>query len=368
MTRNRTDPTDPTDPTDRRAILPRGAVAWLIAGWLSTSFSTNLAAEAELISSGFAFGGGDSASPTVRMQDSFSSAAIIGEQTGGSSDLRHGWLAGVNNAPIAGQTSLSVTGRVDQVISFSYDDILRRSQTVDPDGDKISFFVTSPSGTLTTDGITAGNSVVLVAGASATWQPPAVAGNLAVIISAVAGDGIADSTTPIVFTGLTLPFIVRHPQDLEIQSGTDAFFGVEAGGSLPLRYQWMFKGAPLAGSTNMTLTVLDAIRANAGAYAVVVSNPAGSILSSNAVLRVTLPRVEPPRQASGGGVTLTLDDFDGSPPATPAEAGFIVLWSRNLITWQELTDVVFRVQPNGALELIDPTPDQLQRFYRVVKR
>ena len=66
-------------------------------------------------------------------------------------------------------------------------------------------------------------------------------------------------------------------------------FAVGASGTAPLNYQWTFNGANLQGATAATLTLTNVSQAQAGSYAVQVTNAIGSILSSNAVLAVNPP-------------------------------------------------------------------------------
>src|SRR5262249_20357193 len=80
--------------------------------------------------------------------------------------------------------------------------------------------------------------------------------------------------------------IASQPLSLTNVAGTTASFSVTANGTAPLNYQW-FKGAgPLAGVTSATLTLANVADANAGSYSVVISNAAGSVTSSAAILTV----------------------------------------------------------------------------------
>ncbi len=63
-------------------------------------------------------------------------------------------------------------------------------------------------------------------------------------------------------------------------------FAVTAVGTLPITYQWQFNGAPISGATAASLTMTGLLAANAGTYNVVLTNPHGSLTSSNAVLTI----------------------------------------------------------------------------------
>ncbi len=87
------------------------------------------------------------------------------------------------------------------------------------------------------------------------------------------------------------PAIVTQPQSTSVFVGGTAVFSVVANGSQPLRYQWRFGTANIAGATNSTLTINNAQQSNAGNYTVLVTNAIGSILSAPANLTVSVPPV-----------------------------------------------------------------------------
>jgi hypothetical protein len=82
------------------------------------------------------------------------------------------------------------------------------------------------------------------------------------------------------------PSIVTQPASLAVNAGSTAAFSVTAAGTPPLSYQWRFGGISIAGATGTSLTLSNVQSAQAGSYAVRVTNPFGSILSSNALLTV----------------------------------------------------------------------------------
>jgi hypothetical protein len=84
------------------------------------------------------------------------------------------------------------------------------------------------------------------------------------------------------------PSITQQPQSLDVEKGDNAIFNVAASGTGPFSYQWTFNGANIPGETSATLTKIDAQTSDAGAYAVVVSNSGGSMLSAPADLRVSI--------------------------------------------------------------------------------
>jgi len=84
------------------------------------------------------------------------------------------------------------------------------------------------------------------------------------------------------------PVITTQPANQTVAVGGTAIFNVAASGSLPLSYQWNLNGTNIAGATNTSLTLTNVQFSQAGNYTVLVTNAYGSVLSSNAVLTVTL--------------------------------------------------------------------------------
>jgi len=86
------------------------------------------------------------------------------------------------------------------------------------------------------------------------------------------------------------PSIATQPANQTVILGATAAFAVTAAGTPPFAYQWSFDGTNIADATNAALTLSDVQLAQAGAYAVQVSNLAGTTNSAAAALTVvTLP-------------------------------------------------------------------------------
>ena len=85
------------------------------------------------------------------------------------------------------------------------------------------------------------------------------------------------------------PVVLTQPQSQRVPEGSSAFFDVVAGGTDPLSYQWRFNGTALSGATDPDLIVTNAQSADSGNYSVVVSNPWGQTVSTDAVLDVYSP-------------------------------------------------------------------------------
>lgn len=141
------------------------------------------------------------------------------------------------------------------------------------------------------------------------------AGNYSVVVTNMAG---AVTSSVATLTVLAPPDINDQPQSQTVIVGSNASFTVSATGAAPLNYQWQFSGTDIAGATNVTYSLVEAQITNAGVYAVLVSNLAGSILSSNAVLTLLVPPVitkQPPDVTviAGTNVILTVG-VTGSAP------------------------------------------------------
>ena len=110
------------------------------------------------------------------------------------------------------------------------------------------------------------------------------AGGYSVLVRNVTG---ALTSTTATLTVLIPPSILSQPTNETVIAGTTAGFQVVASGSQPLSYQWFFNQTGLlAGAANATLTVPNAQSPNAGGYSVVVTNVAGAVTSSVAMLTV----------------------------------------------------------------------------------
>jgi hypothetical protein len=91
-----------------------------------------------------------------------------------------------------------------------------------------------------------------------------------------------------VLTVNVAPFISLQPQSQSNGVGNSVTFAAAAGGNQPLGYQWQFGSINIADATNASLTISNIQTTNAGTYRLVVTNPYGSVISSNAVLTVPI--------------------------------------------------------------------------------
>ncbi|MCF7763615.1 MAG: immunoglobulin domain-containing protein [Verrucomicrobia bacterium] len=119
-----------------------------------------------------------------------------------------------------------------------------------------------------------------------TGVTPAQGGDYTVDVS---NPGGAVTSVPATLAVNEPVVITAQPQRQTVAAGGTASFSVTATGSAPLTYQWKFRGVDMPGETNPTLTVANVNAAShAGAYRVVVSNPAGPVTSAVAPLTVNV--------------------------------------------------------------------------------
>ena len=91
-----------------------------------------------------------------------------------------------------------------------------------------------------------------------------------------------------VAVALVPPTITTQPVSQSALEGDTVVLTADATGSGPLAFQWSKDGAPVAGATGRTLTLANVHLADSGAFAVTVSNAAGTVTSNVATLVVSL--------------------------------------------------------------------------------
>lgn len=136
-----------------------------------------------------------------------------------------------------------------------------------------------------------------IAGAtSASYTTPAtVAGDSGTKFSVVLTRGKKSVTSSeATLTVNVPPAITTQPANATVQEGGIATFSVGATGTAPLSYQWRKDGTNITGATaDAYTTAALAVGDNGAAYSVVVTNPAGSVTSGNAILTVQSPDTTP---------------------------------------------------------------------------
>jgi uncharacterized lipoprotein YddW (UPF0748 family) len=178
------------------------------------------------------------------------------------------------------------------------------------------------------------------------------AGNYTVVVTGPGGS-VTSSVAALVVGAL--PSFTAHPASQTNSTGSNVLFSATATGSAPLEYQWRFGGSELPNATSATLTLTNAQLADAGIYSVVVRNPWGGALSSNALLTLLRPTtLQSTFLFENGQIRVQLN----------GEPGFTnVVESSSTLTnnWTPLTNLVLT---NGAAEFLEPSTNAPSRFYR----
>ena len=136
--------------------------------------------------------------------------------------------------------------------------------------------------------------------------------------SVVVNNSSGSATSANAVLGLNAPpAITTQPQNQTVNPGGSATFSVVATGT-SLSYQWRQNGADIVDATASSYTLTNAQPVDAGDYTVLVSNPAGSVLSAAALLTVNSPAfvtTQPQSQAvsPGANVTFTVGASGTSP-------------------------------------------------------
>jgi len=134
------------------------------------------------------------------------------------------------------------------------------------------------------------NGAVVSAGTTSAYTVAAAtatnAGNYDVIVSNPFG---ALTSAVAQLTILVPPSILSQPTNQRVAAGSSVTFQVTAAGSSPLTYQWLFNGTNAAGSNTNQLTLANLQTNQAGSYSIVITNAAGAVTSSPAILTIGTP-------------------------------------------------------------------------------
>jgi hypothetical protein len=148
-------------------------------------------------------------------------------------------------------------------------------------------------------------------------------GSYSVVVANAAGSTTSDVNSLTVLPATAVPAITTQPVSQSAAAGSNVSFLVAAYGTPTPTYQWQKAGINIVGATSATLSLTSVQASSAGTYTVVVTNSAGSVTSSGAVLTVSTPTVVPaitnqPQSQSatiGSNVTFTVA-ASGSPTPT----------------------------------------------------
>ena len=157
----------------------------------------------------------------------------------------------------------------------------------------------------------------------------ASAGNWSVTVTNSRGS-VTSSMVLTVTDTYVAPTISSDPISVTSLPGRNVVFTVGAKGSTPRAYQWKKDGVNYGNSTaSDTLTIADVQPADAGRYAVVVSNNGGSVTSKEALLTINGTTAAPKFISSPAAQTISSGStviFNATVSGTPAPT---LSWHRN---------------------------------------
>jgi hypothetical protein len=165
--------------------------------------------------------------------------------------------------------------------------------------------------------------------------------------------GVVHEGGTAILTVVAKPSITSPPQSQTAETGATVRFYVSATDSLPLSYQWFFNSAMAtpASTNNWALVLTNVQPSLAGAYAVVVTNGAGAVTSSPAMLNVIVPVERRPVwgvKVTGESAGLLNVDYANSLRPAP--------------NWTTVGSLSLTNPPQYCFDLALPLPPQ--RFYR----
>lgn len=146
---------------------------------------------------------------------------------------------------------------------------------------------------------------------------------------------------------LTMPAIATQPANATVAEGATATFSVVASGTPPLAYQWRRNGANIAGATGASYTTPPVTAADSGArYSVIVSNNAGQVTSSDAVLTLTSTApVAPAITIQPANITVSAGQGATFTVAAAGTAPLAYQWRRNGINIAGATAATYTTPP-----------------------
>jgi hypothetical protein len=152
------------------------------------------------------------------------------------------------------------------------------------------------------------------------------------------------------------PVITSQPTNRTVVAGNTATFSVMVSSPSPISYRWRFNNTNLPNATNGTLILPSVTTNQAGVYAVAITNQAGGVISSNAVLSVY-----PSAVSFLNASSLTAANHLQFTVAGVPGFNYAVQTSTNLINWVSL---ITNTVPFNFTDTNNPGLQQ--QFYRTV--
>jgi hypothetical protein len=151
-----------------------------------------------------------------------------------------------------------------------------------------------------------------------------------VMVSDSAGSILSNIATLSVGTVPVPPSITTQPSNQTIFAGQTATFSVVANGTSPLVYQWLKNGTAISGATSSSYTTAAEVTSDSGAqFTVTVSNSAGKVTSSAAILTVNPVPVAPSITAQPASKTITASQTATFSVTATGTAPLSYQWHKN---------------------------------------
>ena len=150
----------------------------------------------------------------------------------------------------------------------------------------------------------------------------------------------------------TPPTITQQPSNAVVTAASNASFSVAATGTSPLSYQWYRGTNFLTGATNASLTLTNVQPNQAGLYTVVVSNQAGSVVSSGAALSIL-----PSASLDGGRIAAWGLDSAGQVSLAPGASNIISIAAGENFTVALKSDGTVMAWGNNFYGQVTGTPN-----------
>ena len=179
------------------------------------------------------------------------------------------------------------------------------------------------------------NSANITGATAASYTTPATAmadngAKFDVIVSNTSGTQTSTMATLTVSAAAVAPTITTQPANQTVNVGQTATFSVTATGTAPLSYQWQKNSANINGATASSYTTpATATTDNGAKFDVIVSNTAGSQMSTMATLTVSAAAVAPTITAQPANQSVTIGQTATFSVTATGTAPLSYQWQKN---------------------------------------
>jgi hypothetical protein len=181
------------------------------------------------------------------------------------------------------------------------------------------------------------------------------AANYSVVVTNSAGSATSVAATLTVNPAPIPPTITTQPQSLTLTAGQNASLSVVAAGTAPLTYQWSKGAVAIAGATSATFPLTNLQASDAGNYAVVVTNAAGSITSAAATLTVNPAPLPPSITTQPQSLSTTVGQSVSFSVVASGAVPLTYVWRKNSVSISGATAATFALNNVRASDGADYT-------------